>query len=99
MSRDTEFLQSTIAYWRRQWTEDQEWRPYRRRRRLVEGRRIFTDPQEDEIIAQIEERFWSRNRRLSSETFRDFVLEYWCDHRQATEQRERFSANLKPQHL
>jgi hypothetical protein len=61
--------------------------------RLVEGRRIFTDAQEKEIIAQIEERFWSRNRRRPSQTFRDLVLEYWRDHRQAMEQRERFSAS------
>jgi hypothetical protein len=92
MSRDTEFPQLTIAYWRRRWTEDQEWRPYRRRERFVEGRRIFRDAQE-EITTQIEERFWSRDRRLSSQTFRNLVLEYWPDHGQAAEERERFSVS------
>jgi hypothetical protein len=92
MSRDTEFPQSTIAHRRRRRSEDQEWRPFRQRERLVEGRRIFTDAQE-ETITQIEERFWSRNRRLWSQTFRDLVFEYWRDHRQATEQQERFSAS------
>jgi hypothetical protein len=92
MSRDTEFLRSTIAYRRRRWTEDQEWRPYRQKDRLVEGRQIFTDAQE-EIIAQIEGYFWSRNWRLSLHTFRDLVLEYWRGHRQATEQCGRFSAS------
>ena len=94
LARETNFARSTIRYWRRQWTRYRGWRPVNRNKRTgLQSRRIFTEAQEEEIIAEIKRQFWEPKRRLSSRAFRELVLEYWRDHRQDAQQQQRFRAS------
>jgi hypothetical protein len=84
---------ATVYYWYRRWVADENWRPYSHP--IKSSRRIFSDAQEAEIVARLEQEFWAEERKLSTRAFRDFVKGFWVRHRSEVLRPQRFVASNK----
>jgi hypothetical protein len=82
---------NTIRHWYQSWKNDPDWRPYSHNRAM--NHRVLTNEQEDQFVEELRAKFWNKDAKLSSRTFKQEASTYWITHRKSALNPHKFASS------